>query len=68
MSDQPYDWGGFLGGQVYVAPKGTKFLTHDQWTRIGYVTAGPRQELIWRLNQRLKGKDPGQPIHWKGIR
>jgi hypothetical protein len=70
LSEHPYDAGGFLqGGKVYVAPLGTEpILTNGQWMHIGHVTRGPRQELIWRLNQRLTGKDPGRPINWKGIR
>ncbi|UYM26634.1 hypothetical protein SEA_BAUER_85 [Arthrobacter phage Bauer] len=70
MSEEPFDAGGFLhGGKVYVAPRGTEaILTNGQWMHIGYVTAGPRQELMWRLNQTLKGEDPGRPVNWKGLR
>lgn len=27
----------------------------------------PRQELLWRLNERLQGRDPGKPTHWRGL-
>lgn len=26
-----------------------------------------RRELLWRLNERLQGRDPGQPTHWRGL-
>lgn len=26
-----------------------------------------QEELKWRLNQRLKGEDPGLPVNWKGL-
>ena len=29
--------------------------------------AGDRFELQWRLNERLQGRDPGQPVTWKGL-
>lgn len=24
-------------------------------------------ELLWRLNARLQGKDPGVPVNWRGL-
>lgn len=31
------------------------------------LTASPAEELKWRLNQRLQGEDPGQPVNWRGL-
>ncbi|EMQ98359.1 hypothetical protein [Paeniglutamicibacter gangotriensis] len=34
------------------------------WNRFGET---PDQELNRRLNQRLRGEDPGPPVNWKGL-
>lgn len=26
-----------------------------------------QDELLWRLNTRLQGNDPGKPVNWKGL-
>lgn len=26
-----------------------------------------QDELLWRLNTRLQGSDPGRPVSWKGL-
>jgi hypothetical protein len=28
----------------------------------------PKKELLWRLNERVQGRDPGDPVNWRGIR
>lgn len=28
----------------------------------------PRDELKRRLNDQLQGRDPGEPIHWRGLK
>lgn len=27
----------------------------------------PKTELKWRLNRRLKGRNPGAPVNWRGL-
>lgn len=31
------------------------------------MTADPKKELLWRLNARLIGEDPGRPVNWRGL-
>jgi hypothetical protein len=38
---------------------------HIQWYSRHCRT--PRNELLWRLNARLRGEDPGEPFHWPGL-
>lgn len=26
-----------------------------------------QDELLWRLNTRLQGTDPGRPVNWRGL-
>lgn len=30
--------------------------------------SSPRSELLWRLNERAKGRNPGEPVNWPGLR
>lgn len=32
------------------------------------ATSSPKKELMWRLNARMMGEDPGEPINWRGER
>lgn len=32
------------------------------------LNMGPQAELKWRLNQLANGRDPGQPVNWRGTR
>lgn len=32
-----------------------------------WVTGSAKDELRWRLNERLQGRDPGQPKNWPGL-
>lgn len=34
---------------------------------VEFFTGGPRQELLDRLNARLKGRPLGSPRNWKGL-
>lgn len=36
-------------------------------TRFGEQVGSPKQELLFRLNERLQGRDPGKPVHWRGL-
>ncbi len=36
------------------------------WSPVVYLGQADR-ELNWRLNQRMQGKDPGQPVNWPGL-
>lgn len=38
----------------------------EVWRRNSNGT--PKEELRWRLNQRLQGADPGEPVNWRGER
>lgn len=61
---------------VYLAPVGTEHpitvADLERWKErirrypIGYTTSS-RDELLWRLNTSLQGRDPGQPVNWKGL-
>lgn len=31
------------------------------------LTSDPQQELLFRLNARLRGDDPGKPVNWRGL-
>lgn len=31
------------------------------------LQVSPKEELMWRLNMSLKGKNPGLPVNWKGL-
>lgn len=31
------------------------------------LTSDPAQELMFRLNARLRGDDPGTSVNWKGL-
>lgn len=61
------------GWDILVAGVGTE-LNALGWESIGpYITGAnyhwhPQDELLWRLNNRQQGKDPGQPVNWKGPR
>ena len=27
----------------------------------------PKRELLWRLNEQVQQRDPGKPVHWRGL-
>lgn len=49
----PFDWDAFFNT---VREKATEYL------------GSPRRELLFRLNERLQGRDPGEPFNWRGLR
>lgn len=41
----------------------------EAWLEAGGKLIGdPREELRWRLNEGLNGRDPGEPLNWRGER
>lgn len=46
----------------------TSFLNHEEPIHVGSFASTARDELKSRLNLRLRGKDPGHPACWKGLR
>lgn len=60
------------GWDILVAGVGTE-LNALGWSNVSdcfgrmYAARDAKDELIDRLNTRLRGEDPGQPINWKGL-
>lgn len=70
------------GDKLFVAPAGTPLKDMlDELVRLGAnasvassamehfreAVGSPKEELKWRLNERLQDRDPGKPNHWKGL-
>lgn len=36
------------------------------WASLGGLMT-PKAELLWRLNESVKGRDPGKPRLWRGL-
>ena len=36
--------------------------------RYRYRAYSPQRELLWRLNEGLQGRHPGEPVNWRGER
>ena len=59
---------------VYIAPPDTsledmmKMMRHSVSMGIGYMNMSDAQgELLYRVNAKLKGDNPGAPMNWKGL-
>lgn len=59
------------GGFYHAAPSAALLSRMDLLNELnlwaGLYSYGPDVELMARLNQRLRGEDPGQPVNWPGL-
>ena len=53
LAEDMFDWTAFFDT---VREKATEYL------------GSPKRELLFRLNERLQGRDPGEPFNWRGLR
>jgi len=58
---------GVIAGRAYSGPAGTPLEELIALHRLNTAWLA-KDELVWRLNERLQGRDPGKPFHWRGIR
>lgn len=42
-------------------------LEADAQERWRLMEAGPKAELLERMNAWVRGEDPGEPVNWKGL-
>lgn len=39
----------------------------EEMRRKSLKLGSSKTELLWRLNRRLKGQNPGAPVNWRGL-